>query len=293
MHSSDLHFGDLCFQLGPIAYNRALSAWLAAYYAGPDHPMKLRLLRSFERLIGRRRILRPTKAGFLMALDQQELIQRRIFYERIWEQEITALLADELRPDDVVYDIGANVGYYTCLAATVGVCNVVSVEPDPSVCAILQFNIHVNHFKNVVSVHRAAVTDEVGTAVFHRASDSGVSGLGAWDARNTTKSFNVDTINLDAMVQQRRYPAPTVLKIDVEGWEANVLAGGKWLFTTAPPRLVVFETNSEPAGQVENTWIKNFLLNNGYAISHIRRADGSIECVENFVARLHRSHGAD
>jgi hypothetical protein len=130
-------------QPGPRAYCPPASRLLAAWYVGPDFPMKLRLLGILQRLIGLRRIIRRTDLGFLMALDAREFIQSRILFQGLWEKELTILLSQELRPTDVFYDIGANVGYFTCLAAQCGVAEIVAFEPDPLICAVLCHNLEL------------------------------------------------------------------------------------------------------------------------------------------------------
>src|SRR5215469_3075096 len=103
--------------------------------------MKLRLLGWLQRLIGQRRIVRRTDTDFLLALDAREFIQSSILYHGSWETELTGLLLQELRAEDVFYDIGANVGYFSCLAARRGIRKTLAFEPDPLVCSILRSNL--------------------------------------------------------------------------------------------------------------------------------------------------------
>src|SRR2546423_417715 len=65
----------------PPHYGRMWSRFLHWYYHGPDHPAKLRIFRLLERLTGDRRIVSPTKIGFVLALDRADLLQRTIFVE--------------------------------------------------------------------------------------------------------------------------------------------------------------------------------------------------------------------
>ena len=65
------------------------SRLLFAYYRASDHPAKLRMLRLLERVTGNRRIVVPTKCGFVMALDRSDFVQRTIFAEGEYEPEVT------------------------------------------------------------------------------------------------------------------------------------------------------------------------------------------------------------
>jgi FkbM family methyltransferase len=270
--------------LGPEAYSVPLSRLLVASYVAPDFPMKLRLLGILERCVGRRRIIRRTAPGFLMALDQQEFIQSRILYQGQWEQELTILLSRELRAGDVFYDIGANVGYFSCLAAYCGVTEIVAFEPDPLVCAILRGNLALNGFDSPVLVCQRALSDTAGSVLFQRGSDSAFSGFGDWQMRHVAEVVEVDATTLDAFVLSGGGPVPTVLKIDVEGWEERVLAGSNGLLAAYPPRLIVFEAPASETGQLNAPRLHNFFLDHGYEIAHLRRTDGTIGTVENYTA---------
>lgn len=273
-------------QLGPQAYWPPLSRLLATTYAGPDFPMKLRLLGIVERLIGPRRIIRSTAPGFLMALDAKEFIQSRILYQGLWEKELTVLLSKELRAGDVFYDIGANVGYFSCLAAQCGVTQIVAFEPDPQVCMILRSNLSLNGFENAVSVCQRAVSDRAGQTSFQRGSDTAFSGFGDWQMRTVAEVFEVEATTLDDYVLSEGRSPPTVLKIDVEGWEERVLAGSSGLVSTRPPRLIVFEAPASETGQLNALRIREFFVDHGYEIEHLKRADGTIGTVENYTAYL-------
>ena len=273
-------------QLGPQAYWPPLSRLLAASYAGPDFPMKLRLLGTLERIIGPRRITRRTGPGFLMALDAKEFIQSRVLYQGLWEKELTILLSKELRTGDVFYDIGANVGYFSCLAAQCGVTEIVAFEPDPLVCSILRTNIALNGFENAVSVCQCALSDEAGPISFQRGSDSAFSGFGDWQMRTVAEVTRVEATTLDEFAISGDRPMPTVLKIDVEGWEERVLVGSSGLISAHPPRLIVFEAPASETGQLNAFRLRDYFFDHGYQIEHLRRADGTIGTVENYTAYL-------
>jgi FkbM family methyltransferase len=153
------------------------------------------------------------------------------------EPLVQEALAAHLEPGAVFYDIGANVGFFTLIAARlVGPGGWVrSFEPHPETAEVLQHNLTVNNFENVEIV-RAAVGAEPGTGkiagnmplTFHLA-DEGVE---------------VPVVTLDEVVAS--YP-PTLIKIDVEGAEIDVLKGAEQTLLEYRPVIVceVHATASE------------------------------------------------
>jgi FkbM family methyltransferase len=275
-------------QLPAAAYGRAWSGFLHGYYQAPDHPAKLRLLRALERLTGSRRIVASTKWGFVMALDHHDFVQRTIFWEGEYEPEVTRRLMGELRPDDVFYDVGANVGYYTCAAVKNGVGCVLAFEPDPLTASVLRLNLRLNAAASAsCQVMEVALGRTAGREVFHRAhvSNSGRSGFRPVDA---VQSFEVAIETIDELIAAGRAPAPTVLKIDVEGSEHDVLLGASRLLERCPPRLIVFEAPRDLLAAPVHP-LAAHLCDHGYAIAHVTRHSSHVEELENYVASRARA----
>lgn len=273
-------------QLPPNTYSPLISKFLVAYYRGPGHPLKLRILDYIETLLGRKRIIVSTDSGFSIAVDKADLIQRHLLYEGIYEPELTVFLTKELNESDIFFDIGANIGYYTCLALSSGVKSVVAFEPDPLNCTILNFNVNLNNFNSKrINVIEKGVGEEVEVARFNKAhvANIGVSGFGAC---NVVASFDVEVETLDHLIDSKIIPLPTILKIDVEGWEEKVLNGAVRLLRNSPPRIIVFEADCDSSGIIKNQRIVRLLEGFGYLISLLPRASGRIQERENYIARL-------
>ncbi|MHB2169135.1 FkbM family methyltransferase [Alsobacter sp. R-9] len=155
-----------------------------------------------------------------------------------------------LRIDDLFVDIGANAGSYSILAAGACAASVVAFEPDANASARFVQNIRLNGLQDHIVLKRVAVGDRAGPIEFTTDADTGnrvSTGRNAAGPRTTT----VECVTLDETLRGR---APTLIKIDVEGFEAAVLAGAKDVLGTPSLLALIVETNgSESAyGRTEN-----------------------------------------
>ncbi len=163
----------------------------------------------------------PIRNGYQVIFDRETTAQRaamRKFYSHF------------VHRGDVVFDIGANVGEYAEIFASLGAVRVIAVEPNPSCCEALY---RLARMRNV-RVEGCAVADTVGSAELKLCDNSGFSTLNQ-DWPETTKHFpsyqgvhwlksiTVPVVTLDALAQ--RHGIPAFVKIDVEGLEDKVLAG--------------------------------------------------------------------
>ena len=135
-----------------------------------------------------------------------------------------------LQAGDVFIDVGANIGLFTLIAARrVGEGGrVLAFEPSPRAFERLNDNVRTNQLRNV-SCFRTALSDRVGEQALSQAG----GGFDAWNSFGTTvvgealASEPVPTTTWNAVVRQEGLAgAVTMMKIDVEGWENRVLAGG-------------------------------------------------------------------
>jgi FkbM family methyltransferase len=162
-----------------------------------------------------------------------------------YESELQGVFIALIKPGQVVYDVGANVGFMTLLASRlVGPSGmVIAFEPSPLTAKQLRAQVDVNHLKNVV-VEEYAVADVAGTSEFIVDDFSVMSRLektGAVDGKKL-RTESVRTTTLDHMIGVHK--PPQLLKIDIEGAELLALAGAGRLIEEYRPILVV-ELHSE------------------------------------------------
>ena len=146
------------------------------------------------------------------------------------EPAVQAALATHLKPGDVFYDIGANVGFHTVIGARlVGPAGrVVAFEPIPSNAGALRRNLSRNDFANS-EVIEGAVSSAAGHAIMLLGDEPTWARLadahGSPTPADRTRTVEVETFALDDLIAAGRIPGPDVVKIDAEGAEIDVLKG--------------------------------------------------------------------
>jgi FkbM family methyltransferase len=179
--------------------------------------------RSSERVI-------KTDQGFVVQGDVAEYIHSCLYLFGIWEQCITRFVTERLKPGDCFIDIGANIGYYSLLSASlVGKTGrVLAVEASPRTYADLVRNLQLNGVTNVRAVNFAASESPGELDLFEAPEDSrGVTTTSATWAKQTHCKFagKVQSLPMKMMVNKEELRTARVIKIDVEGAEWDVCKG--------------------------------------------------------------------
>lgn len=186
-----------------------------------NFPGKARLLHSFCPREGERL---HDLFGYQVRLDLSELIQRSIFLH-VFEPEESAIVRNFLRPGQTFVDVGANVGYYTLMAARLvgrhG--HVLSFEPDHSTYKRLKITIEQNRLSQVHAI-QAGLSDQEGEMELHVQHGSG-NNSPSMVRNGTGVPIKVRVRSLDSYLDESGINHIDLMKIDVEGFEPNVLRG--------------------------------------------------------------------
>ncbi len=166
----------------------------------------------------------------------------------------TKAVVAHLKPGDVVYDVGAHVGYYSAVSAqAVGPSGrVFSFEPRPDNIRMFERHMIINGFNNV-TLTRTGVGRTTGKARFNARTGIGTGHL------SESGDLEIPLISLDDWVRAEQPPPPNFLKIDVEGGEIGVLEGAEALIARAKP-IILIATH----GEKEDAFVKAFLNRHGY-----------------------------
>jgi FkbM family methyltransferase len=197
--------------------------------------------------------------------------------------------------DDVLLDIGANVGMYTIWAAVTRGVRVYAFEPESQNFALLNRNIFANKLRDQVTAFCAALSDTEGFSTLY---------LPAFAAAGSGHSFaeNVDhhlkprkavhrqgcyAAAIDQLVEKGVMPAPTHIKIDVDGFEHKVIAGARRTLKGPSVRSILVEINSllpEHRAIVDELAALGFTYSPEQVMA-ARRTEGASAGVGNYVFR--------
>ena len=193
------------------------------------------------------------------------------FYGTHDERHVVTKLLKIVQPGDICWDIGANIGFYTCLLASRveegGA--VVAFEPALRTCGYLRENVSLNRFTNVTVVNKGLGDKAEQRSLYYSEARlaEGTASLKYANGQSASERVTLDTIdNLT-----RELPVPDFIKIDVEGYQLEVLRGGEHCLKTHAPLLMaelkdVGETNRTLFGEIEN-----YVADLGYQLYEIKK----------------------
>jgi FkbM family methyltransferase len=188
------------------------------------------------------------------------------------ELPVQVALARYLRAGDVFYDIGANVGFFTVIGARlVGPTGAVyAFEPVKQNARFVRRNAQRNGFGNVTVIPKA-VSDRTGRASLYLAEYAGGAVLSvAAPPPDLKGTVCVDAVSIDDSCATGKLPAPSVVKIDVEGAELHVLNGMRRTLVNATP-VVIFELDdrTKDALAKKQAACEDLLRSLGYSVERI------------------------
>jgi len=237
----------------------------------------------------------------LRFVDSNRLAYKRA--ETLFSKEPTTIpWLDSILPNEVLIDIGANVGMYSIYAAAVAGCRVFAFEPEALNYAELNKNIYVNGLHDRISAFCIALSDE--TKIGHLY-------LGAFGFGYSHHDFNENTwtqdkrfgdkvtskdrrllqgcvsATLDHVLQSGVVPTPQHIKIDVDGLESHVVKGAVAALRHPSVRTVLIEIDHHIP---ESTAIIDAMLKAGwrYSMDQLRtnrKVIFSVEQIENIRRR--------
>jgi FkbM family methyltransferase len=225
-----------------------------------------------------------------------EAIGHLVTYGVPFEQFELEFFARIVTDGDVVLDVGANYGLYAILAARrVGRGAVHAFEPNPAVFELLEANVSPAAEGRSVLLHPIAVGDREGTARFLCTADSAYSSLVDTGRSAVTATVEVSQTTIDAFVSSHGLARVDLLKIDVEGFEPEVIAGARRLLGREDAPILLVEIagpNLGPRGITQRDVVET-LESLGYAVHVAERGlrpvrelpwDRGGVLQENFVA---------
>ncbi len=217
--------------------------------------------------------------GFQMYASPEDwAVGKFIIQHRSHEPHVTEAVRNILKPGMVAVDIGANIGYFTLLAASIvgPAGRVYAFEPNPSNCALIQLSAEVNHFEHV-ELFPFALADKPRMVILNSSASTGstrpLAGIEEFATSTVLRAVSLDA-TLPAV--QRL----DVLKIDIDGGEGLAMRGAANTIRRHKP--AIFTEFSPGALQnfssVTGPEYLKYLLDFGYDASVITVGDGVVAC---------------
>jgi FkbM family methyltransferase len=202
--------------------------------------------------------------GEQMILDGKigDGIARLAFWSgfRGFEPETARIFYRLAKKSKVVFDIGANIGYYTLLAAISNKeAQVFAFEPVPRIYEYLNHNIELNRLSNVITSSMAVTNFDGNITLYIPAGDVPLSASTLKCFREAEEGLKVPAITLDTFVNENNISKVDLLKIDTEATEHLVLGGGRNTIIKDEPMIICEVLR----GKTENL-LQEFLSTLGY-----------------------------
>lgn len=183
------------------------------------------------------------KSGIKLNVDSNEYIQSLLYVFGDYEYSTIAFLHNVIKHQDIIIDVGANIGYLSLVCSKLVGTNgmVLSFEPDPLNFSYLKENIALNNANNI-SAHQLALSNQNSVLkLYHSKIDHNA---GAHSMMYNERVVSEDYVEIQAMIFdnteiQKSIPKVDFIKIDVEGVEMDVLQGMYQTIQKHKPMLLI------------------------------------------------------
>jgi FkbM family methyltransferase len=208
-------------------------------------------------------VLVRTEVGFVLCPSSDHAVIGALLESGELETGTRLLIQRLLRPGDTFIDVGANLGLHTLAAAHTlrGRGQIIAFEPFEPTQRLLSKTIWMNGFSQMVRIHQAAVSSVAGTQELYVGHTSGHNSLYRLDDPGVanTPAVQVPVVGLDSQVAAGA--SVSLIKIDVEGAELDVLQSARRIVTENPAVALIVEfgrSHLHRVGQSTTDWLTAF-----------------------------------
>lgn len=180
----------------------------------------------------------------------------------IREPYITKVVQQELHTDDVCLDIGANIGYYVLQEARLAR-KVYAIEPVKESVELLSKNVAVNNYKNV-EIFQLACGQENFKGFINVSEKRNWSSMYASNGRDFVRRDSIDIVMVDEFLKGKEIP--TFIRMDVEGYEYEIIKGMKGLLESNKPLKIFIEFHFDILGE-KTVELAKILKGYGFKVS--------------------------
>lgn len=213
------------------------------------------------------------------------------YHEFESERPILTDILNEVDQTDVFYDIGANIGLYSCLVSKViPEQRVVAFEPSP-IYNKLERNAKLNDLS--FNHYQIAVSNSSDTVDFAIDVSDPQARMSTLDTNNSRTDYEIQKVKsrkLDDFVEKENLPTPTIVKIDVEGAEYDVLKGMNDIFPNIEVVYCEIHHSELDSFNVRYEDITGLLKSKGFELEHLHDRNGGSEFVKATHTAMRGSH---
>lgn len=210
-----------------------------------------------------------------------EGIHKDLIIHKIREPDCVKIIKNIVDKNDVIYDIGANIGYYSLIFSKKAK-KIYAIEPYEENLKYLKKNIKLNN-KNNIHIKKIAFSSKKGKKPFY------ISEKCNWCSMNKNvpylkKKIKIDVDTLDNFSKKNKYP--TFLRMDLEGHEYEVLyEGGKGTIKKYKPKIFL-ELHPTVMSKNKTLRLLKFLKNQNYDINHILCDEKDFLLGNSFISKI-------
>lgn len=205
----------------------------------PFVPFEKELIKIYHFFQDKNEIVNTKIDGINYKLDLSELIDNKVFYQN-WEPEMTKMFKKTIKSGMTVLDVGANMGYYTLLMGKLmkNKGKIISFEPTLGGFERLKTNVSLNDFNNIV-------LERIGLANKNGKIKAKIRHSWKMSSLIEPKAETIYLMRLDDYVKKNKIEKIDFIKIDVDGYEYEVLKGAKEILEKYKPILCLEIGNYE------------------------------------------------
>jgi FkbM family methyltransferase len=232
--------------------------------------------------------------GIKFELDTRDLIDFRLFYFGNNEKHIVNYLKNEIgEKEAVLWDIGINIGSIALpLMQACSNLKICGFEPSPHVFERLSRNVNLNPTSRL-KIYQKAISKQVGVVDFFVSPIIGNSGLGSLGSIDDYRynKVSVECLTGDKLIEIEALDPPTFIKIDVEGFEYEVLIGLKNFLSHRNNVKIIYEHEPYRLSSREriDLMILDFLRNLGFEIYRLSSRHAFYSISSNSLEKLQMS----
>lgn len=246
-------------------------------YSTPDKVLKW----IFVKLAGVEYAVKEVQSSRMILNLKDNGIHRDLYLHGIREPQATRYLQSIMRPEWVVMECGANIGYYALQEARI-VKEVIAIEPTPDSFKVLSDNIKLNDYKNI-RAYRMAMGDHNGEAKFEISKACNWNKIASKDNKDKADNLTVNMFTIDSFLNGQKID---YLRMDVEGYELRILKGMTETLKNSKPRMFI-EVHRDMLREYGGSQLElmQFMADLGYSIekSYIMGRESSTGIISNLL----------